>query len=185
MDGTFWHGTLDENNVEYDSKNHEIVIELSHRGIMNSICLRNEYHRVRDILTESGIWECFIFPSIDWSAKAERIIEIIEVVQLRPETVLFVDDNPANRAQAQAAVPGIQVVDPSEIEGFLLDPGFAGKVDPELTRLKQYKVLELRHAEMRNAGVNSIAFLRQSEIVVSIIYDIERHIDRAVELINR
>ncbi|MFX8828812.1 hypothetical protein ABTM52_19525, partial [Acinetobacter baumannii] len=91
---------------------------------------------------------------------------------------LFVDDNPGNRAQVKAAIPDIQIADRPDIAGFLDDPGFRGKSDPELTRLKQYKVLEERQSALSAAGGNDTGFLRQSGIVVDIIYDVEQHIDR-------
>ncbi len=99
--------------------------------------------------------------------------------------MLFVDDNHGNRAEAQAAVPGLQVTDEKAIAGFLTDPGFVGKPDLELTRLKQYKLLEMKQAEIMKAAGDNLQFLRQSKIAVEIIYDIEDHLDRAVELVNR
>jgi FkbH-like protein len=185
LDETFWHGTLTEGGIRYNTEHHDIVVELCRRGIMNSICSRNERTAVEEILVGTEIWEYFIFPSIDWSPKADRIAEIVEAVQLRAETVVFVDDHPANLAQAKAALSGLQIADPGAIRDFLSDPGFAGKSDPDLTRLRQYKLLETRHVEMGKAGGNTAEFLRQSNIAVTIIYDVEKHLDRAIELINR
>lgn len=185
LDETFWGGTLTEGGIRYNEEHHDIVIALCQRGIMSSICSKNERLAVQDILSQRGLWDYFIFPSINWSPKADRIREIVEAAQLRPETVLFVDDNPGNRAQAQEVVPGLQVADETAIQVFLTDAGFKGKSDRNLSKLKQYKLLETRHAEMKSSGGNSEDFLRQSGIVATIIYDIENHIDRAVELINR
>ena len=67
----------------------------------------------------------------------------------------------------------------------MTDPGFVGKPDLELTRLKQYKLLEMKQAEIMKAAGDNFQFLRQSKIAVEIIYDIEDHLDRAVELVNR
>jgi FkbH-like protein len=185
LDETFWRGTLTEGGINYNEKHHDTVLELCRRGIMSSICSRNKHDVVKDILVRSGIWDYFIFPSINWSSKPERILEIIEAVQLRPETVLFIDDNPMNRAQSQAAVPGLNVIDETAISSLLNNPGLIGKADSELSRLKQYKLLEIRHEEMAASGGDSIEFLRRSNITVKIIYDVESHIERAVELINR
>ena len=185
LDETFWDGTLTEGGIVYSPDRHGIVVELTRRGIMNSICSRNDPAAVEPILRDHGIWDYFIFPSIDWSGKPERLAAIVQAAQLRPETVLFVDDNPGNRAQAEALLPGLNVVDETAIAGFLADPAFAGKPDPALSRLQQYKLLEARHQDMRAVGSQGADFLRQSRIEVSILYDIETHIDRAVELVNR
>jgi predicted enzyme involved in methoxymalonyl-ACP biosynthesis len=72
LDETFWHGTLTEGGIRYNTEHHDIVVELCRRGIMNSICSRNERTAVEEILVGTEIWEYFIFPSIDWSPKADR-----------------------------------------------------------------------------------------------------------------
>jgi FkbH-like protein len=185
LDETFWRGTLTEGDIAYSQANHDIVAELNRRGIMSSICSRNDHDRVRSILEAHGAWDQFIFPSIDWEPKPARLQEIIDAVQLRPETILFIDDHAGNRGAAQAAIPGLNVADETIIPELLANPGLRGKHDPELSRLKQYKALELRHTAARRSGGDNADFLRESGITVEIIYDVEAHIDRAVELVNR
>ncbi len=73
LDETFWKGTLTEGGIQYDEISHDIVIELSHRGIINSICSRNDFDSVAKILQERGIWDYFVFPSVDWTPKGQRI----------------------------------------------------------------------------------------------------------------
>jgi FkbH-like protein len=140
---------------------------------------------VRAILQEKGIWEYFVFPSVDWTPKARRLEAIIEAVQLRPASVLFIDDNPMNRREAKALMPDLQVVDEKFIEKILENPRFRGKDDRKLSRLSQYKLLERRRTDMLVAGQDNTEFLRASDIRVVIDPDIEANIDRAVELINR
>ena len=185
LDDTFWSGTLTEGGIRYVPAHHDIVIELSRRGIVNSICSKNDLAPVREVLEAHGIWNYFIFPSIDWSAKAARVAAIIDAVQLRPATVLFVDDNPSNRAHVAAAIPGIQVIGETEIAALLDNPLLAGKPDPGFSRLRHYKLLEQRHAAKVGANDDPAAFLRDSDIRATIIYDVENHLDRAIELINR
>jgi hypothetical protein len=106
-------------------------------------------------------------------------------VQLRPETVLFIDDNPLNRAEAAHFVPGLQIADETIIPHLLENPRLRGKPDPEMMRLAHYKLLERRQRELATNGGDTTNFLRASNIVVAIEHDLEAHIDRAVELINR
>jgi len=136
LDETFWNGTLTEGGIkEYLNLNHDIVITLAKRGIMSSICSKNDANQVIPILKEKGILEYFIFPSISWSPKGIRIKKLIEDVQLRAPTVMFIDDNPNNRAEVLGTVPGIQVEDELFIEKILSDSRFLGKNDINLTRL--------------------------------------------------
>ena len=185
LDETFWQGTRTEGGITaYSEQNHQTVIELAARGIMSSICSKNSHEDIREILTNKGIWQYFIFPSIDWTPKPERIAAIVEAVQLRPATILFVDDNANNRAAVASRIPGIQVASEEVLPSLLSHPRFAGKDDKSLTRLTQYKLLETRAGDQSRADDNT-EFLRNSGIEVEIDMDVEKHYPRIVELINR
>ncbi len=186
LDETFWKGTLTEGGIrEYIHDNHHIVMELARRGIVSSICSKNDFNLVEKILKEQEIWDHFILPSIDWSSKGPRIKNLIYDIQLRPETVLFIDDNASNRAEAAAHVPGLQIADESIIPTLLTNELLKGKDDPGLSRLKQYQLLQRRKIDEKAAGIDNIAFLRTSNIRVIIEPNVMAHLDRAIELINR
>lgn len=184
LDETFWSGTLTEGGISYSDENHRIVIELARRGIMSSLCSKNDLEPVKQILEKTGIWDYFIFPSLDWTPKGARLKDLIEAVQLRPESVLFIDDNPLNRGEACQFAPGIQVADETFIPGLLENPLLQGKADPDLSRLKNYKVLEEKH-EAKSSSTDITQFLRDSHIQVTIEHNIADHMERVVELINR
>jgi FkbH-like protein len=185
LDETFWNGTLTEGGLRYNPVNHDIVVTLAQRGIMSSICSKNDMDKVRAVLEERDVWKYFIFPSINWEPKGQRLASLIEAIQLRPESVMFIDDNPLNLAEAKHYVQEIQTADVALIPSLLTDPRFIGKGDSDLTRLAQYKVLETRKVDQLAAGGDNRAFLKASDIRVTIDYDIDAHIDRAVELVNR
>jgi FkbH-like protein len=184
LDETFWGGTLSEGGVDYKQSHHDIVIELARRGIVSSICSKNNFDEVEKVLVEKGIWEYFVFPSIDWNPKGPRIKTMVEDIQLRPETILLIDDNPLNLGEAQHFVPGIQTSGVDIIPAILRSPLFKGKNDENLTRLNQYRLLETRKADEAIAEDNR-EFLRSCNIKVEIEHDVEANIDRAIELINR
>ena len=186
LDETFWRGTVTEGGIsDYVQAHHDIVIELANRGIISSICSKNDPSVILPILEKYGIREYFVFPSISWEAKGLRLAQMAEDVQLRPATIMFIDDNPGNRAEAAAVVPGLQVEDESFIPRLLADPRFAGKPDAELTRLRQYQLLETRAQDKAKSSDNNSEFLRSCNIRIRVEYDIETNIDRAVELVNR
>jgi len=185
LDETFWKGTLTEGGISYRQDVHDIVIELAGRGIISGICSKNDLAPVRDVLQERGIWDYFVFPSISWESKGPRIARMVEQIQLRPETILFIDDNPMNLHEAQHFAPGLQIADETVIGGLLDDPMLRGKQDAQLSRLAQYRLLEKRKTDEAQAGGDPREFLRASNIRVSILHDIGDHLDRVVELINR
>ena len=186
LDDTFWRGTLTEGGIkEYVRDHHDIVIELARRGIMSSICSKNDPADVLPILRDTGILDYFIFPSISWEAKGPRLAQLVEVVGLRPPTVMFVDDNANVRGEAVAMVPGLQVEGEQFIARMLSDPRFKGKDDTAFTRLAQYKLLEQRRRDETQVPGSNEEFLRGCDVRVLLDYDVESHLDRAIELINR
>ncbi len=185
LDETFWHGTLTEGGLRWRAESEHALRILAGRGIISSICSKNDFAAVDAVLREHRVRKFFVFPSISWDAKGPRLAALIEAVQLRPESVLFIDDNPLNRAEAAHFVPGLQIADETIIPTLLADPRCRGKHDPELTRLEQYRLLERRQQDAAQAGGDTASFLRASNITVSIEHDLEAHLDRAIELINR
>jgi FkbH-like protein len=185
LDDTLWNGTLSEGDITLTPESDGAVRELARRGIVSSICSRNDFARAKEVLSRAGLWDYFIFPSIDWNPKGPRIQALIGQSQLRPETVLFIDDNPSNLEEARHFNPAIQTAGVDIIAGMLENSAFLGAPDPDLGRLKQYKALELRKSEYAIAGGELGDFLRQSNIRVEILYDLDEQLDRITELVNR
>lgn len=185
LDETFWDGTLTEGGMTYRDDHHHLVIDLAARGIMSAICSKNDFGQIEPVLKERGIWDYFIFPSIDWTPKGSRIRSMLDAIGLRPESTLFLDDNEMNLAQAAHANPGLNCALPDIIQHLRDAPQLKGKDDAGLSRLAQYKVKERKREAAKVTGGDTTAFLRQSNVKVFIEYDVEAHLDRAVELVNR
>lgn len=185
LDETLWTGTLSEGPVALSAANAEIVRTLNRRGIINSICSKNDREQVRERLTAEQLWDEFVFASINWSPKGQRIAELIEQAQLRPVNVLFIDDNPQNLQEARFFSPELQTAGPEAIGELLELPQLQGKDDSKLTRLAQYKVLERKLADRTQSTGSNEQFLRSCAIRVG-LYDATPD-DRArlLELINR
>lgn len=184
LDETFWRGTLTEGGIEYVEEHADIVRTLARRGIVSSIASKNDRGLVETILAQRGMEDFFVCTAINWNPKGPQIKALVERIGLRPESILLIDDNPLNRAEARHHVPGLRTADQHFVDEILSHPLMQGSPDEALTRLRQYRLLDQRHAARSDAQDNQ-AFLRQSDIEVSLIVDIEPHIDRAIELINR
>ena len=138
LDDTFWNGTLAEGGIEFIESNAEIVRALAGRGIISSIASKNQHEAARDVLERAGLWDYFVFPSISFDPKGEKVAEIIRNASLRAENILFIDDNVSNLEEARFYNPGIMLAQPGEIIPHLLDhPRLTGKADPDLKRLNR------------------------------------------------
>ncbi len=184
MDETFWLGTITEGEVRLPDANKKLITELTDAGIISSICSKNDFQTVMDKLKEYEIADLFVFSSINWQPKGNRIQHIIEDMQLRSVNVLFIDDNPSNLAEAEHCCPGIMVELPEIIPQLIRDLEICEKKDCEHNRLKQYKVLEEKHTERTNFASNE-EFLMQSGIRVEISQDCLENLDRIHDLVLR
>ena len=185
MDETFWQGTLTEGGIVLNARNIAIVRTLAARGIVSSVCSKNDLDKVRAELEYADIWDYFVFPRVGWEPKGAMIRSIVEASQLRPETILFIDDNPSNLNEALHVNPGLQIAGPECLEDLLADARFQGKDDRQLSRLEQYRVLDKKHLDRGQFGEGSREFLRQSEIQISFHHDVLEQFERVHELINR
>ena len=186
LDETFWKGTLAESSIEFIQNNAAIVRTMAARGIISSIASKNDHDAARKILERHGIWEYFIFPSISFDPKGQRVADIIKNTALRAENVLFVDDNIMNLEEVRFFNSGIMLAHPDELIPVILDhPRLSGKPDPDLNRLKQYQLLQRKWINRQSTHLSNEEFLRSSDISICFDFDVDANFDRIVDLINR
>jgi FkbH-like protein len=176
LDGILWNGTLaEEGPGQINYKVIDFIKTTESTGIVHSICSKNNFHQTKEFLESLGIWDLFVFPSIDLTPKYQRVLSIIESCQLRAPNVLFVDDNTINTNEALFYIPEINVSnDVSFIDSFTYEKS--------KSRTNQYRILE-----QKSVDKNNIDFLKNSDINITITDEhgcIEFH-DRIVELVNR
>ena len=186
LDETFWQGTLEEGGVIFNPEIINFIEELTTKGIMNSICSKNDFERVKEEFIMSGfkhIWDLFVFPSINFSPKGERVRGIISDMNLREENVILIDDNISNLNEAKFYCPKIMTAMPRNIKKMSEELYLVNDYDFEHTRLKQYKILEEKAAARSNSSNEE--FLRASGIKICIKTDCLNNIERIKKLISR
>ncbi len=187
LDNTFWDGILSEGGCRPVDENIRLVKALTDKGIINSICSKNDPDPEKELLSSSEyghIWDYFVFTSIDWTSKADRLKRIIEDMSLRPENVLFIDDELFNLKEAQNTCPGLMIATSDVIPELLSQINTLDADDPDHKRLKQYQVLETRR-EAKTGYESNESFLMESDIRIAITHDCTKHVDRIYEMINR
>ncbi|HLP06094.1 MAG TPA: HAD-IIIC family phosphatase [Paludibacter sp.] len=184
LDNTFWSGTITEGEIQPIGRNKELLLSLTDGGIINSICSKNTYDVVASKLTELGVFDYFVFPSIEWTPKGQRVCEMIKSMSLRPENVLFIDDEITNLEEVKHYSPGIMVSSPHVIPDLIAFARALGKKDALHTRLEQYKLLERKGVEQKKYGSNE-DFLFASNVKVEIVEDCLPEAERIHDLIMR
>ena len=184
LDETFWNGTISEGTVEIPELHRQLLKQLTDIGVVNSICSKNDLAPVMDHLAKEGVAEYFVFPSVNWNSKGQRVQQLISDMQLRPANVLFLDDNPSNLGEVRHFCPEIMTGTPDLIPRLIRDANAATKKDPDHKRLAQYRVLEEKYHAREEFSSNE-AFLYQSNIRVEISTDNLPRLERIHDLILR
>lgn len=185
LDDTLWKGTLAEgDDVQLLENRVAIIKELNKRGIVNAICSKNDPDKAKSKLEEFKIWDLFVFPTIEFMPKGEMIKNLLSAMNLRPQNALFIDDNDLNLKEAEFYNPELSILNADDADTILQNEFLKGKEDLKLTRLQQYRQLELK-AENRKAYSNNEAFLKESNICVQFIDVSSENFERLCELTER
>ena len=188
LDETFWKGTLSDNGKDSTvipiEEHIQLVKLLSYRGIINTICSKNDAQCAETELKRQKIADFFVFNSINWDPKGGRIKQLIADMALREANALFIDDNPSNLAEAEFMCPTLMVATPDIIPFLLSCVDSLGKDDTGLTRLNQYKILEKKRKDANIFSSNE-EFLKNSGIKICFLTNLQKETDRIVELITR
>ena len=110
-DNTLWRGILSEDGMaalEPYSEFQKALLEFRARGILLVLLSKNDPFEFRaDMILKRGD---FAAVGVNWGPKAGNLIEICRALNLGTESVVFVDDNPHERAQMTAQLPEVSVV---------------------------------------------------------------------------
>jgi FkbH-like protein len=121
LDDTLWNGvsgdaaTVDPSMLEgWPLGFAEALCYLKKRGILLAIASKNEEQRIRDIWPKIFCGRLslddFAAIRINWRPKAENLTEIMTTMNLLPRSVVFIDDNPVERASIRHAFPEIRTL---------------------------------------------------------------------------
>ncbi|TGX55631.1 hypothetical protein E5A73_00370 [Sphingomonas gei] len=189
LDDTLWRGTLaDGDPIALLAHRAELVRGFNARGVVSSICSKNDLATAKAALIGHGLWDEFVFPHIDFTPKPAAIQAIIEDMQLRPANVLFVDDNALNLAEVRHCLPEIQTLDITRADADDQLAGLLALQTGARSRLDDYRLLERKKRDRVAAGtVSNEDFLRGCGIRACAPYLMDNldFAPRIVELINR
>ena len=122
LDGTLWRGVLAEEgriDVNYLTEGWpmgfvEALLTLKQRGILLAICSKNNEEIIRkrwkDLFYGRLDIEDFACVKINWNDKVNNILEILDATNLLASNVVFIDDNPRERAWVKMQFPEMRVL---------------------------------------------------------------------------
>jgi len=209
LDDTFWRGLLGESGVmgiswslERHSHIHalyqQLLRALSDSGVLIGVVSKNDPALVleaferEDLLMTHGR----LFPfEVNWSAKSESVGRILQIWNVSPDSVVFVDDSPLELAEVKSVFPEMECLrfprDDDQAAYILLEDlrDLFGKefvFEEDAIRLDSIRSgAELRNQKMNGPSLEADFFLKQleAELTLNLTYDASD--ERPLELINK
>ena len=200
LDDTLWRGVVAEEAEPRTSEGWplglaETLIYLKERGVLLAIASKNDEARIEglwnDIFCGRLLLADFAVRKINWAAKVENMADILEETNLLPRSVVFIDDNPLERAQMQDAYPDMRVIgeEPYYNRRILLwSPETQGSVITSESGGRTQSIQAKVERDKEAKRMSREAFLVSLQVkVTSIRIDSSKHprFARAFELLNK
>lgn len=186
LDNTIWDGVLIESNVKCRESIIELIKTFDEKGIVNSICSKNDYSQAIAKIKELGLLDYFVFVKINWNPKSVNINETIKQMNISSDCVVFVDDSPFEREEVKARIPNIQVVDPTDIFELSATEKFDIAISRESNnRRKTYQMMEKQKNDMNKWMGEIDDFLRTCNMKLYIKTPEKLELARCYELLQR
>jgi FkbH-like protein len=206
LDNTLWGGVVGEDGLAGIRLGHgpegeaytafqEAILGLKRRGIILAVCSKNneadalapfsDHPDMRLRLDDIASF------SANWRHKPDNLREIAQELDLGLDALVYVDDNPAERAVVRQALPDVDVIslprDPAVYARALLEyPYFESTTysAEDTSRTEQYKARKTVRS-LQSSVVDIDSFLRELEMVAEIAPFDALHLPRIVQLIGK
>jgi FkbH-like protein len=191
LDNTLWAGILGEDGIDGIKMGDDYpgiafrsfqlyLLELKRNGIIITVCSKNNE---ADVL---AVWENhpdirlhkadFVTYRINWNNKADNIKDMAEELNIGLESMVFIDDNPAERELIKQALPDVSVPDfpdhpyllPSFIKKLTDDYFCAYRLTNEDYSKTQEYIENAKRTQYKGQFVDMDMYLRSLEIELTI-----------------
>lgn len=134
LDNTLWGGVIGDEGPEGIALGPDTPMgeayrefqsylkEYSHMGILLNISSKNQEENALAGLNHPDSLlkpEDFIVIKANWEPKDQNLATIAEELNILPESLVFVDDNPAEREIVERQFPGVSVPDIGDVEQYI------------------------------------------------------------------
>lgn len=169
--------------------------QLKERGVILAVCSKNDpaiaeaaFREHPEIVLKRSDFAAFV---ANWGDKAENLRAIAERLNIGLDSLVFVDDNPVERARIRASLPSVAVPelpdDPALYVRALADAGYFEAVSftaEDRSRAESYAANAEREA-LKNVAQSMDDFLRGLQMTVE--YGPARPVDlpRVTQLLNK
>jgi FkbH-like protein len=205
-DNTLWGGIIGEDGLDgiqigHDSPGREYlefqktILELYEQGVILAINSKNNSDDVMQALNEHPQMllreKHFASIVVNWDPKPQNMQKITEQTNIGLDTMVFIDDNPAERQMMRQSLPQVETLempaDPSLFARILRETGYftrAYLTEEDKNRGHIYAAQRKRE-QFQQSCATLEDFLKSLEMVVSIHLAGKDDIKRAAQLTQR
>lgn len=206
LDNTLWGGIVGEDGISgiklslaSDGMGYiafqQVLLDLSSAGMILAINSRNNFEdAIKVIQSHPNMLlkeHHFTAMRINWNDKAQNIIELAKEINIGLDSMVFLDDDPINRALVKDALPEVEVPDlptnPADYAKFLLSLPYLAKdalTDEDKMRANLYVTERLRK-EVEKSFDNREDFLQSLGIEMEVFIGDHSSVARLSQLTEK
>ncbi len=205
LDNTLWGGVIGDDGQAGIEIGHENAVAeaytafqqylkaLQARGVLLTICSKNEpENALLGLRHPDSVLhpEDFVCIMANWNPKSENLQQMAETLQLLPESFVFVDDNPAERAIVRGQLPQTAVPEFTTPEQYIRVLDRNGYFEmtafsaDDATRTEMYRANAARAAQAKQFP-DYAAYLRSLEMAAQIVDFTPVSLPRITQLTNK
>ena len=208
LDGTLWGGVVAEDGLDgiavtADHPQGEAfqafqryLLELKRRGILLAVASKNDEELAMDVFSSHRgmvlTRDDFAAFVASWDPKPVQLRRVAEMLGVGSDSLVFIDDNPAERVAVRESLPEIDVIDlptgPHDYVKTLAAYPFLAAVtitDEDRRRTQSYHVRAAAHAASHQEAESMEQFLAGLEMVADVRRFAAPDIPRIAQLVNR
>lgn len=191
LDNTVWDGILGEDGLDgvaLRPQMAELIRKLDERGILNTVCSKNDETLARTALKKFGLWDYFLYPRINWKPKSGNLAEISKLLNINIDTFAFVDDSAFERAEVALTLGCVRVYADTEAESLLSHPEFDVPVTEDSKKRRAFYMAEAKRQDAFTGSDSGDykSFILSCGFVIDVAPCKEKQdIDRCHELLMR
>lgn len=205
LDNTLWGGVVGDDGVDGIEIGQETGVSQSYYefqqylkqvkslGVVLTVCSKNDHdNAIAGLNHPEGVLrpDDFIVIKANWENKHQNIAQIAADLNILPESIVFVDDNPAEREIVRSQLPGVAVPPVDAVEEYITTLDRSGFFEvtafseDDLKRNEMYKNNVLRSAQIAAFG-DYDEYLRSLEMHGIIDDFVPVYLARITQLTNK
>lgn len=207
LDNTLWGGVVGEDGLEGIQlckdgigetflKFQKAICAIKDKGVLLALCSKNNLEDAKAVFDKHPFsqltWDDFVATQVNWESKDQNIKIIATTLNIGEDSLVFIDDNPAERAIVEANTDCVVADFPERNEDLLtlihdVDRAWFGKLrvnTEDKNKTANYKQNFQRQASSQTFS-DPIDFINSLEIKLNICVDNPDHIQRIAQLTQK